>query len=90
MTDPAHEVDQDRARQIHVTKHYHACVIVEDETTRILIDPGQLGPRPSLDCVDAVLITHRHFDHVAPDLVSQALDRSIPVWVPADALDDFE
>lgn len=73
---------------LRITKHHHACVFVEDGGTRLLIDPGELGPRPSLDGVDAVLITHRHFDHFDPVFVHQALEHSIPVWAPADVLDD--
>lgn len=75
--------------RIRVVKHHHACVMVEDETTRILVDPGQLAPAPSLEGMDAVLITHRHFDHFDPVVVARALEQAIPVWVPADALDEL-
>ncbi|GAB33338.1 MBL fold metallo-hydrolase [Gordonia otitidis] len=74
---------------IRITKHHHACVSVETDTTRLLIDPGQLGPRPSLDGVDAVLVTHGHYDHFNAELIEQALGRSIPVWLPTDVLHDF-
>ena len=71
---------------IRVRKIHHACLTVDDGSTRLLIDPGRLGPRPGLDGVDAVLITHRHFDHLDPELVGAALRRGIPVWAPGDAL----
>ena len=74
---------------ILVTKIHHSCLTVDDGSTRLLLDPGQLGPRPSLDGVDAVLITHNHFDHFDPELVKEALHRGIPVWAPGDALDEL-
>lgn len=69
-----------------VTKHHHACVFVDDETTRILVDPGRLGPPPALDGVGAVLITHAHFEHFDPDLVHDALHQGIDVWAPEDVI----
>ena len=72
-----------------MTKIHHACLTIDDGRTRLLLDPGQLGRRPGLDGIDAVLITHRHSDHLDPDLVEEALRRGIPVWAPGDALDEL-
>ena len=74
---------------IRMTKIHHACLTIDDGSTRILLDPGKFGPRPGLDGVDAVLITHRHVDHLDPDLVAEALRRGVPVWAPGDALGDI-
>ena len=73
-----------------VTKHHHACVFVDDETTRILVDPGRLGPPPALDGVGAVLITHAHFEHFDPDLVHDALHQGIDVWAPEDVIAELD
>lgn len=75
----------DACRELRVTKHHHACVFVEDDATRLLIDPGQFGTPPPLDDVDGVLVTHEHFDHLDPAVIAAAQDRAIPVWLPADA-----
>lgn len=72
---------------LRVTKIHHACLLSEGSGARILVDPGMLGPRPPLDGVDAVLVTHGHYDHLDPDLVRAALRDGIPVWAPADARD---
>ena len=74
---------------IRVTKIHHACLTVDAGSTRLLLDPGRLGPRPDLDGVDAVLVTHRHFDHLDPELVEEALRRAVPVWMPGDAFGDL-
>lgn len=70
---------------IRVTKIHHACLLVEDDATRLLVDPGELGEAPDLSGVDAVLITHQHYDHMSTTVVRSALDAGIPVWAPSDA-----
>ncbi|GHH36485.1 MBL fold metallo-hydrolase [Lentzea cavernae] len=43
----------------------HACVLLDTGTTRILIDPGTFSAGfEDLTDLDAVLVTHQHFDHV--------------------------
>lgn len=48
---------------MRVTKHAHACLVLEDEGQRLVIDPGnQTGPLAPTGVV-AVVITHEHPDH---------------------------
>lgn len=43
----------------------HACVLLDTGSTRILIDPGTFSAGfEGLEDLDAVLVTHQHFDHV--------------------------
>lgn len=59
-----------------LTKHVHACVTLEKEDTRLVIDPGTFTPDAAehLDRAHAVLITHEHFDHFDEEAVAVALD----------------
>ena len=47
-----------------VTHLGHACVLVETDRARILIDPGTLSAFEELRDLDAVLVTHQHADHI--------------------------
>ncbi|WP_369215707.1 MBL fold metallo-hydrolase [Streptomyces flavofungini] len=59
-----------------LTKHAHACVSLEKDGDRLVIDPGTFTPdaAEAVAQADAVLVTHEHFDHFDEDLVAAALD----------------
>jgi L-ascorbate metabolism protein UlaG (beta-lactamase superfamily) len=67
---------------MELTKHGHACVVLRDEERRLVIDPGAFTEPEALDGADAVLITHEHADHLAPDRLRAALDAdpALEVW----------
>jgi L-ascorbate metabolism protein UlaG (beta-lactamase superfamily) len=46
--------------------HYgHACVLLETDNARVLLDPGTFSEGFDTEReLDAVLITHQHFDHI--------------------------
>lgn len=54
-----------------VSKFGHSCVLIEDMGARVMFDPGSYSELPDqAPNVDAVLITHRHFDHLNIDNLS--------------------
>ncbi|WP_339127380.1 MBL fold metallo-hydrolase [Streptomyces sp. f51] len=59
-----------------LTKHAHACVTLEKDGTRLVIDPGTFTPdaAEAVSRAHAVLITHEHFDHFDEKLVAAALE----------------
>jgi len=52
---------------MRITKFGHACVRIEHDGTTLVLDPGGFTDAEAVDGVDAVLITHEHFDHYHPD-----------------------
>ncbi|HEY9522039.1 MAG TPA: MBL fold metallo-hydrolase [Thermopolyspora sp.] len=65
-----------------LTKHGHACVRLEGDSGVLIIDPGALSGEVSLDSAGAVLITHEHFDHFAPDRLRAAAEANpaLEIW----------
>lgn len=61
---------------MRVTKFEHACVRVAVGARALTIDPGGFTGPEAVDGVDAILITHEHFDHYAIEHL-QATDAPI-------------
>jgi len=59
-----------------ITKYGHACLLVEIEDARILLDPGVWNPTPDAEGIDAVLITHEHQDHIDIAQLKEVLSRN--------------
>lgn len=70
---------------IALTKFANACVRLEKNGRRIVIDPGEFSdPSTALDAAEHVLITHEHPDHLEQDAVLTwlASAKSATVFAP--------
>jgi L-ascorbate metabolism protein UlaG (beta-lactamase superfamily) len=68
-----------------VTKLEHACLVVEQDGDRLVIDPGAYTRPVDATGVVAVVVTHEHPDHGTAEQLAGILDRNpgIPVFGPA-------
>lgn len=58
-----------------ITHLGHACLLVETGESRVLLDPGTFSEGfENLRDIDAVLITHKHFDHFDTAKVATLLE----------------
>ncbi len=58
---------------MHLTHLGHAGLLVETDTARLLVDPGNMTSVDGVTDVDAVLVTHQHPDHLDVDRLRQVL-----------------
>ncbi|MGI5324243.1 MBL fold metallo-hydrolase [Actinomadura nitritigenes] len=76
---------------MQLTKHAHACVVLEKGDTTIVVDPGTFtsDAEAAVAAADAVLITHEHFDHFDDNLLGAALEKrpDLHVYGPASVRD---
>ena len=57
-----------------ITKFGHCCMLVEENSLRILVDPGNFSTAQNdLVNIDLILITHEHSDHVHIDSLKTVL-----------------
>ncbi len=52
---------------MRITKFGHACVRIDHDGGRLVIDPGSFTARDAVEGADVVLITHEHADHYDAD-----------------------
>lgn len=66
----------------------HACLLVETDGARLLLDPGVLSGFDQVRDLDAVLVTHQHPDHVDPARLGPLLSANpgARLWVDEDTV----
>lgn len=71
---------------MRLTKLGHACVRIEDNGVRLVIDPGAFSAKDALDGAHGVLVTHEHLDHVVPDALIAAAKANpdLRIWTTTD------
>jgi L-ascorbate metabolism protein UlaG (beta-lactamase superfamily) len=67
---------------MRLTKYVHSCVRLDQDGCALVIDPGIWSEPHALFDVDAVLVTHEHFDHI-DELRLAGL--GVPVYAPEGA-----
>ena len=72
---------------MRITKYVHSCLLVEKNSRAVLFDPGDYSRAYGMLDVDAlgeleaILITHGHFDHCNVDLLKSIRQRSPEVSI---------
>jgi L-ascorbate metabolism protein UlaG (beta-lactamase superfamily) len=77
---------------MELTKQGHACVVLSEGDRRLVIDPGTLTDAAALAGATAVLVTHEHADHFAPDRLRAALDAdpALELWTNGSVAGQLE
>jgi L-ascorbate metabolism protein UlaG (beta-lactamase superfamily) len=77
---------------VELTKFGHACIRLDKDDHRLVIDPGGLTDPSALEGAHAVLITHEHFDHFveAPLRAAAEADPALRIWTNASVAGQLE
>jgi L-ascorbate metabolism protein UlaG (beta-lactamase superfamily) len=62
----------------------HSCLLLEAVGQRVLVDPGTFSAFDDVADLDAILVTHQHFDHLDLDRLPALLDRNQGAVIHAD------
>ncbi len=69
-----------------ITKFEHACLLLEENGKKLVIDPGSLVSRLPTDLsVEAIVLTHIHGDHMDPGHIRQLVATNPDLVIYADA-----
>jgi L-ascorbate metabolism protein UlaG (beta-lactamase superfamily) len=71
---------------VQITHFGHSCLLMDTGTARLLLDPGSFSAGfESVRGLDAVLVTHQHFDHLDADRIRPLLDANPGARLVVDA-----
>lgn len=76
------------------TKYTQSCVLVQTRSKRILIDPGYLDYNDKYledewKDVDAILVTHKHKDHIHIPAVLALIEKGAKLYTSKEVLDTY-
>jgi len=76
---------------MRLTKYTHACVTLDHEGSRIVIDPGIWSEDEATEGVAAVLITHEHVDHFDTEALRDLVERdsAVAIYAPDSVADQL-
>lgn len=69
-------------KNMKIIKFLHSCVLVEDNGSKVLIDPGSFSFEPGnieakdVNGISAILITHAHADHLSVEVIKVLLNNN--------------
>ena len=78
---------------MRITKYEHACVVLEEQGKKLVIDPGGFTSSfGAPDNIAAVVVTHEHADHFDPGHLQKILGSNpeVRMFMPADAAKHFQ
>jgi L-ascorbate metabolism protein UlaG (beta-lactamase superfamily) len=79
---------------MELTKHTHACVTLDKEGSRLLLDPGTFNTNAAelVASAGTILLTHEHYDHVDEEAIAAALAArpELRVYGPAAVVDRWQ
>jgi L-ascorbate metabolism protein UlaG (beta-lactamase superfamily) len=71
---------------VQITHFGHSCLLLDTGAARLLLDPGSFSAGfESVRGLDAVLVTHQHFDHLDADRLRPLLDANPDARLIVDA-----
>lgn len=82
-------LDARRARAyrgpMEITKHTHACLVLQKGDEALVIDPGHLTPDFDVAGLVGIVVTHEHPDHWSPTHLTRLRDAAggVPILGPA-------
>ncbi|HKU18175.1 MAG TPA: MBL fold metallo-hydrolase [Candidatus Saccharimonadales bacterium] len=71
-----------------LTKYEHACIVLEEQGQKLIIDPGSFTENfGDVYNVAAVVVTHEHFDHLNSDHLKMIIEANpgVNIYTPSDA-----